>query len=488
MRHNRRAVMTEQYKLYMKKHIFNGRYFVRNLQIFMCVVVVTALVIGGFMLGNSEPDKTASADISVDVKDALFGNSEEAGSVESVSDTTEAAATTEKEMTVTEQVTTETVVAQATTEETTAQAAETKEEKGKFADKCIADVEETLNIRKGPDKETEFVGSMNPGAIATVLGTEGEWTKIKSGDVEGYVLSEYVKTGESAEKMAQEYVTLRGTVLEDGVNIRSEQSTDADILVVLDKDDTITVLENTADSQEDKDAEDGTAESETVVPAMAQEGAAQAGITESVEAVVNVQEEQPAQTEEQQEITWLPVMLEDGQTGYVSADLVDVDELYEIAVSAEELERQAAEEAARKAAEEEVARQAAAAASQSQSSGNSNSSNSSNSSSYQGATTTPVTATESSECLGTFTITAYCGCDKCCGGKKTASGTTPTEGRTIAADTSILPYGTQVVIDGIVYTVEDCGSGVRGNHIDIFFATHEKAVAYGRKTVKVYKY
>ena len=221
---------------------------------------------------------------------------------------------------------------------------------------------------------------------------------------------------------------------------------------------------------------------------MAQEGAAQAGITESVEAVVNVQEEQPAQTEEQQEITWLPVMLEDGQTGYVSADLVDVDELYEIAVSAEELERQAAEEAARKAAEEEAARQAAAAASQSQSSGNSNSSNSSNSSSYQGATTTPVTATESGECLGTFTITAYCGCDKCCGGKKTASGTTPTEGRTIAADTSILPYGTQVVIDGIVYTVEDCGSGVRGNHIDIFFATHEKAVAYGRKTVKVYKY
>lgn len=499
MRHNRRAVMTEQYKLYMKKHIFNGRYFVRNLQIFMCVVVVTALVIGGFMLGNSESDKTASADISVDVKDALFGNSEEAGSVESASgsDTTEAAATTEKEMTVTEQAATEAVAAQATTEETTVQAAteettvqatEEKEEKGKFADKCIADVEETLNIRKGPDKETEFVGSMNPGAIATVLGTEGEWTKIKSGDVEGYVLSEYVKTGESAEEMAQEYVTLRGTVLEDGVNIRSEQSTDADILVVLDKDDTITVLENTAKPQEDENAEDGTAEEETVVPAMAQTGAAQAGITESVEAAVNVQDEQPAQTEEQQEITWLPVMLEDGQTGYVSADLVDVDELYEIAVSAEELERQAAEEAARKAAEEEAARQAAAAASQSQSSGNGNSSNSSNSSSYQGATTTPVTATESGECLGTFTITAYCGCDKCCGGKKTASGTTPTEGRTIAADTSILPYGTKVVIDGIVYTVEDCGSGVNGNHIDIFFATHEKAVAYGTRTVKVYKY
>ena len=91
--------------------------------------------------------------------------------------------------------------------------------------------------------------------------------------------------------------------------------------------------------------------------------------------------------------------------------------------------------------------------------------------------------------IGTFTITAYCGCKKCSGGNsKTASGTTPTEGRTIAADTSVLPYGSQVVIDGVVYTVEDCGSGVKGNHIDIFFSTHAKALAYGTKTVKVYKY
>ena len=86
-------------------------------------------------------------------------------------------------------------------------------------------------------------------------------------------------------------------------------------------------------------------------------------------------------------------------------------------------------------------------------------------------------------------MTAYCGCEKCSGGNsKTASGTTPTEGRTIAADTSILPFGSQVVIDGVVYTVEDRGSGVNGNHIDIFFSTHAKALAYGSKTVKVYKY
>ena len=487
MRHNRRAVMTEQYKLYMKKHIFNGRYFVRNLQIFMCVVVVTALVIGGFMLGNSDSEGTVADDKSVSVKDALFASSEaktertiqdSEEQTENPSKDTEQPAKEDSEQVnseKSEQITTEAVVVEASTETETPEVK--TEEKSKFSDRCIADVEETLNIRKAPDKESEFVGSMNNGAIAKVLGTEGEWTKIKSGDVEGYVLSEYVKTGESAEEFAKDYVTLQGTALEDGVNIRSEKSTDSDILKVLDKDDTITVLENT-------DKNDKEEQTDEIIVSVSQDSSV-AGITEAVTQAVNAETEKSEETE--QDITWLPVMLEGGETGYVSAELVDVDELYALAVSAEELERQAAEkEAARKAAEEEAARQAAAAAAgQEQSSGG----NQSSDDDYKGATTTPVTATESGDCLGTFTITAYCGCKKCSGGSnKTASGTTPTEGRTIAADTSILPYGTQVVIDGIVYTVEDCGSGVNGNHIDIFFATHKKAMAFGRKTLKVYKY
>jgi 3D (Asp-Asp-Asp) domain-containing protein len=354
-----------------------------------------------------------------------------------------------------------------------------------------------------------------------VLGTEGDWTKIASGDVEGYVLSEYVLTGAEAEELAKDYVTLRGTVLEDGVNIRAEQSTDADILQVLDKDDIISVLELPEDCEEQSQQEDTESENTEIETTEAEttevsENAGEAseisteedvstvGITDKVdEQVTDGETEAQEETSENEsdkteDITWVPVMLDDGQTGYVSAELVDVDELYELAVSAEELQRIAeAEAAAKKAAEEEAARQAMAAAqassqatsSSSSSTSSSNSSSSGNSSSYQGATTTPVTATESGECIGTFTITAYCGCSKCSSGSnRTASGTTPTEGRTIAADTSVLPYGTQVIIDGVVYTVEDCGSGVSGNHIDIFFATHDKAVAYGKKTVKVYKY
>lgn len=471
MRHNRKAVMKEQYVLYMKKNVFNGRYFVRNLQIAVCAIAVIALLAGVIALsGLGKETDTVEASVNVSVKQALFGSSEDEKTVAKVMTSTEE--TTAAKVTVVENVTTEAVTETAYNEKE--QPIEEEETKNsEFADKCIANVEETLNIRKDPSTEAEFVGSMNPGAIAIIEGTEGDWTKIKSGEVEGYVLTDYILTGESAEQYAKDYVTLRGTVLEDGVNVRTEMSTQADIVTVLEKDDTVKVLDN---------EESETEESEELTIPSTPEG-------EEAE-----QKKEADEQSTENDITWLPVMLEDGQTGYVSADFVDVDKLYEIAVSAEELERQAAEkaaaeEAARKAAEEEAARQAAAASGNTSGGNAGGNSSSDNSDSYKGATTTPVTATESGECIGTFTITAYCGCKKCSGGhNKTASGTTPTEGRTIAADTSILPYGTQVVIDGIVYTVEDCGSGVNGNHIDIFFSTHERALAYGSRSVKVYKY
>lgn len=59
---------------------------------------------------------------------------------------------------------------------------------------------------------------------------------------------------------------------------------------------------------------------------------------------------------------------------------------------------------------------------------------------------------------GVFSTTAYCKCEKCCGvwtDSPTKSGTTPKEGRTIAVDPDVIPLGTQVIIDGKVYTAED---------------------------------
>lgn len=93
------------------------------------------------------------------------------------------------------------------------------------------------------------------------------------------------------------------------------------------------------------------------------------------------------------------------------------------------------------------------------------------------------------EFIGTFTTTAYCKCEKCCGiwtDSPTKSGTIPQEGRTIAVDPDIIPLGTQVIINDKVYTAEDTGSAVKGNVIDIYFSDHEETEEYGRQEKNIW--
>ena len=84
-----------------------------------------------------------------------------------------------------------------------------------------------------------------------------------------------------------------------------------------------------------------------------------------------------------------------------------------------------------------------------------------------------------------FTITGYCICLKCCGKLDgiTASGATVTEGVTCAADWSVLGVGSIVDIEGIgIRTVQDKGSKVKGDHIDVYMLDHKTAIAFGRQT------
>lgn len=87
--------------------------------------------------------------------------------------------------------------------------------------------------------------------------------------------------------------------------------------------------------------------------------------------------------------------------------------------------------------------------------------------------------------LGVWTTTAYCPCEICCGEWATgctASGVLATPHHTVACGS--LPFGTQVMIDGMIYTVED--TGVEGEWIDIFFSSHDEALAYGLQMKEVY--
>lgn len=104
------------------------------------------------------------------------------------------------------------------------------------------------------------------------------------------------------------------------------------------------------------------------------------------------------------------------------------------------------------------------------------------------------------ECLGEFKITAYCSCDICCNhysknrpldkdGNQIVYGAACVElkqGVSIAADTSLFPFGTELIIDGHTYIVQDRGGAIKGKRIDIYFSNHQAACDFGVKYKNVY--
>jgi 3D (Asp-Asp-Asp) domain-containing protein len=90
-------------------------------------------------------------------------------------------------------------------------------------------------------------------------------------------------------------------------------------------------------------------------------------------------------------------------------------------------------------------------------------------------------------------VTAYCSCKKCCGPNAigiTASGKdiSYNDGKFVAADTSVLPFGTRLQIPGYnaqPVEVIDRGGAIKGNKLDVFFASHEEALRWGRQMIAV---
>ena len=84
---------------------------------------------------------------------------------------------------------------------------------------------------------------------------------------------------------------------------------------------------------------------------------------------------------------------------------------------------------------------------------------------------------------GTFLVTAYCSCRRCCGqwaDGKTATGKKVKWGY-VAADWRVIPKHSRIRIDGLkkVFKVEDRGGAIRGKRIDIWFPSHKQALRFG---------
>lgn len=81
------------------------------------------------------------------------------------------------------------------------------ENKGEYLDMAFANVTSFLYVRSEPTKESEYVGKLYPGYAAKITGPVGELTAVESGDVTGYVKTEYILTGAEAQTYAENLVT-----------------------------------------------------------------------------------------------------------------------------------------------------------------------------------------------------------------------------------------------------------------------------------------
>ena len=170
----------------------------------------------------------------------------------------------------------------------------------------MAQVEIGLNIRAEADLDSDVVGRLRKGDRATIVELGSEWTKIKSGKVEGYVNNAYCLFGTDALNLAKEVCDTIAVCITDSLRIREDMNIDSEMV----------------------------------------------GVMESGEALI-------VDTSAVTDAGWVAVYYE-GNTCYVSADYVKVsmntgeaitiEEVYAIEEEKEEEERRKQEEAARQEA------------------------------------------------------------------------------------------------------------------------------------------
>lgn len=194
-------------------------------------------------------------------------------------------------------------------ESLTDQGEETESEYAKLA---IAHVDKYVNIRSMPSTDGKILGKIYNGAVAHIIETAGEendWLHVTSGSVEGYIKAEYFIYGEDAVAVIDDYVTRYAVIKATRLNVRKDTTTDSKRIGYLDQGERAKLVEDLGE--------------------------------------------------------WLKVEYSQGQTGYVSAEYVEITEEFTYAVSIEEeqaeIARQKALEERRKQEEEKKAKEAAAA-------------------------------------------------------------------------------------------------------------------------------
>ena len=102
-----------------------------------------------------------------------------------------------------------------------------------FEGKCLAYVEEAVNVRAEPDENSERVGSLPVHGIALVVEKGDTWTKIESGITMGYVRNDYLLFGDAAGAYAAETCPKVAKVNTTTLYVRAEQDENSECLTMI---------------------------------------------------------------------------------------------------------------------------------------------------------------------------------------------------------------------------------------------------------------
>lgn len=112
-----------------------------------------------------------------------------------------------------------------------------------WEDRCMPNVKEYVTIRSEASADSEAVGRLYKGAAAEVIEKGAEWTKIVSGECEGYISNEYLKFGMEAQAVAERDCSFVATVTADALKVRSEASEDSKTKDLLGRGEKVEVVE-----------------------------------------------------------------------------------------------------------------------------------------------------------------------------------------------------------------------------------------------------
>lgn len=125
-------------------------------------------------------------------------------------------------------------------------------EENEWYGKVMANVEDSVTIRAEASSDSAAVGKMFKGDAGEILEQQEGWTRIQSGDVDGWVSDEYLAFGKDAEERAEEDVKKIATVTADGLKVRDEANTDSPVIDLIGHGEQIEAEEAARRAEEEK--------------------------------------------------------------------------------------------------------------------------------------------------------------------------------------------------------------------------------------------